>query len=76
MCYRCAATVPSYLSPLFVASVLDATGDDATAIKHAWAHVFVGVGGMALLVAAIYAAFISVDVVDDEYAKEERKKNK
>ena len=69
-----AATVPSYLSPLYVASVLGAAGDDATATKHAWAQVFIGVGGMAVLVAAIYATFVVVDVVDEDDAKVKRKK--
>ena len=69
-----AATVPSYLSPLFVSSVLAGAGDDVAATKHAWAQVFTVLGGMALLVAAIYASFVSVEVVDEDGAKAKAKK--
>jgi hypothetical protein len=61
-----AATVPTSLSPLFVASVLEAAGDDAEASKYAWAQVFAAVGGMALVTAVVYSMFIVVDVVDED----------
>ena len=48
-----------------MASSLEAAGTDANAIKYAWAQVFIGVGGVAILVAAIYATFVVVEVVDE-----------
>eukprot|EP01043_Picozoa_sp_COSAG02_P012605 COSAG02_NODE_489_length_21246_cov_49.035702_6_plen_77_part_00 len=70
----CVATAPSYLSPLLVASLLESAGDDTNAIKHAWAQLFIGLGGVAMLVAAIYATFVVVDVVDE--AKKDAKTKK
>ena len=68
----CVATAPSYLSPLLVASTLEAAGDDANAVKCAWAQVFIGLGSMAMVVAAIYATFVAVELVDE--AKKDAKK--
>ena len=65
-CCWVAATLPSSLSPLFVSAILDsAAGGDSNALQSAWAQVFVGVGGMSVLVAAIYSLAIVVDVVDE-----------
>ena len=58
-----------------MASLLEAAGDDAAATKQAWANVFIGVGGVALLVAAIYASFVEVDVVDEGDANAKKKKD-
>jgi hypothetical protein len=58
-----------------VASLLEAAGDDTTATKYAWAQAFVGLAGAALVVAALYAAFVVVEVVDGGDASAKQKKD-
>ena len=55
------ATLPSYLSPLFVANILQSSADT----NQAWAVVFSAIGGFALLTALLYSMFVVVDVVDE-----------
>ena len=71
----CVATAPSYLSPLFVASLLETAGDDATATKYAWAQAFVVLASVAIVVAATYAALVVVEVVDEDDSAAKKKKD-
>jgi hypothetical protein len=58
------ATVPSALSPLFVAHTLHAYGPKASDHILAWSRVFACLSGVALCMGFVYSRMVEVDVVD------------